>query len=50
MGFVTYRGKFIPVFATITKTPRRLTHHEVDFGWNEEQESTFSIKCLDFHL
>ena len=39
---VTYCGKFIQNFATITEPLGRLTCQKADFVWNGEQESTFS--------
>ena len=42
LGVVTYCGKFIPNFATITGTLRQLTRQKADFVWNGEQESAFS--------
>ena len=42
LGLVTYCGKFIPNFATITEPLRRLTRQKADFIWNGEQESAFS--------
>ena len=42
LGLVTYCGKFIPNFATITQALRRLTCQKAGFIWNGEQESAFS--------
>ena len=39
---VTYCGKFIQNFATITEPLRQLTCQKADFVWNGEQESSFS--------
>ena len=42
LGLVTYCGKFIPNFATVTESLRWLTSQKADFIWNWEQESAFS--------
>ena len=47
-GLVTYCGKFVPDFATITEPLRQLTHYKADFVWNEEQESV-SCKIKTFN-
>ena len=41
-GLATYYDKFIPNFATITESLKRLTRQKADFEWNGEQESGFS--------
>ena len=41
LDLVTYCGKFIQNFATITEPLGWLTRQKSDFVWNGEQESTF---------
>ena len=42
LGLVTYCGKVIPNFTTITEPLRWLTRQKTDVVWNGEQESAFS--------
>ena len=49
LGLVTYCGKFIPNFATITEPLKQSTRQKTDIVWNEEQESAF-IKIKNFNL
>ena len=49
LGLVTYCGKFIPNFATITEPLTWLARQKADFVWNGKRESAFSkIKTFIF--
>ena len=46
-GMVTYLAKFLPKLSTVMEPIRRLTKHDVEFEWSEEQNKAMDeIKRL----